>query len=448
MKTRIFLMLLGLLILVFASVLLAFNIFLRAYIRSDADAQIVSMALVYANDAPEDTIKGDGHKKERRRSKIGSDGDVLILDSDYEILKYEGITNMPEAEAESFAGTLRQEGADLQESRHRLIRAPLGEYYVSCMPDARTANAYLVFFVDVTTANAMADTVNTALVVILGFALAIAFAVSSSIANSVITPVRKLSSFAEEIGKGNFAQHDFPFFDLELASLARIMNQSAEKLSQYDSHQKVFFQNVSHELRTPLMSIKCHAEGIECGFMDEKKSSRIIEAEVDRLSNMVEDLLYISRLDSLAEIELKEGDVRELVESCAESVRAVAEKAGLALSFDFDSDCVLLCFNEKHLSRAIVNLLSNAIRHAKKEIRISCKTIGMNAVIAVADDGDGIASEDLPHIFERFYKGHNGKHGIGLSIAQSVAALHGGVISVDCRDGTKFVASFPGGGGR
>jgi two-component system, OmpR family, sensor histidine kinase CssS len=209
------------------------------------------------------------------------------------------------------------------------------------------------------------------------------------------------------------------------------MNTAAAQLDSYDREQKTFFQNVSHELRTPLQSIRCSAEGIEHGILEQRQASRIIIAETDRLSDMVEDLLYLSRIDSISlSDERSECDLREIISNCAERQRGVAMERGLKYVFNFAPHPVHFYCVEKHLSRAFSNLISNAIRYAEKVITLTCHQDGKEIIVTVKDDGPGIPEKDLPFIFDRFYSGKGGKHGIGLAIVKTVIEQHYGTIKV------------------
>lgn len=92
--------------------------------------------------------------------------------------------------------------------------------------------------------------------------------------------------------------------------------------------------------------------------------------------------------------------------------------------------------------RALVNLISNALRYARDTIILRCRQTSGHVEVSVIDDGEGVSPEDMPHIFERFYKGREGRHGIGLSIVKSVVELHGGEITVNCDQGTCFTIVF------
>lgn len=179
--------------------------------------------------------------------------------------------------------------------------------------------------------------------------------------------------------------------------------------------------------------------------MEPEKSSATIIAETDRLSELVEDLLYISRVDSLsAHVEMEENDLRETLALCAEHLKPVAVQQGIRMVYQFDDEPVLCSYNEKHMYRAFLNLIANALRYARTTITLRCARAEGHIEVSVIDDGPGIPPEQLPHVFERFYKGIDGKHGIGLSIVKSVVELHGGEVSVQADEtGTCFTLLFP-----
>ncbi|CZS02230.1 TPA: HAMP domain-containing sensor histidine kinase [Clostridioides difficile] len=248
----------------------------------------------------------------------------------------------------------------------------------------------------------------------------------------------------KKMGQGDFKRTYFDFSDKELVELSTVMNKSAEYLDKYDNEQKIFFQNASHELRTPLMSIKGYAEAIKYNVIDSKHASDIILEESDRLSDMVEDLLYISKIDNITkDFELVECDLREVLSNCGARQNVRAINKGIKFIYEFDEEMVLFECDEKNISKAFMNLIENALRYAKSEIKIVCKYNQKNIVVIIEDDGIGIKKEDLPHVFERFYKGVGGNHGIGLSIVKSIVNKHGGRIYVENgKKGAKFTILF------
>jgi len=284
------------------------------------------------------------------------------------------------------------------------------------------------------------------LVVLTSVMFIVAVIVTYFLSNSITRPIEKLGKFALNIGRGDFTPNDFEFREEELEDLNIALNKSAKQLGIYDSEQKTFFQNASHELRTPLMSIKCYAEGISFGLMDPKQACETILQETDKLSDLVTDLLYIAKIDNITTAyTAAETDLTELIRDCAARQEAVAAKKQIRFSFDFsEPDIRYKCVSEL-ISRAIDNLLSNAIRYAASEITLSCRKSADRVEIRVADDGAGIETEIMSHIFERFYKGADGNHGIGLSIVKSIVEQQGGHITAKNSNegGAVFTITLP-----
>jgi len=287
-------------------------------------------------------------------------------------------------------------------------------------------------------------------VVLISVMFLVAIVVTYFLANSLTRPIEKLGEFALNIGKGDFSPNDFQFREVELEDLNTALNKSVKQLGEYDSEQKAFFQNASHELRTPLMSIKCYAEGISFGIMEPKAASETILQETDNLADLVTDLLYISKIDNITTAyQLAETDLKELIRDCAARQEAVAAKQRVRLSFDFDERPIRYACVSELLSRAIDNLISNAIRYAESDITLSCHQKADHIEIRVTDDGAGIDPGLLPHIFERFTKGAGGNHGIGLSIVKTIVEQRGGAIAAENRveGGAAFIISLPESGG-
>lgn len=265
------------------------------------------------------------------------------------------------------------------------------------------------------------------------------------LSNSITRPIEKLGKFASEIGKGNFDANDFVFKDEELENLNTALNKSVKQLGIYDSEQKTFFQNASHELRTPLMSIKCYAEGITFGLMDPKKASETILQETDRLSELVADLLYISKIDNISTAyTTTEVNLAEIIQDSISRQQAMADKRQIGFFLDIDNDAISYMCVKELMSRAIDNLISNGIRYANTKITLSCRKSHGNIIITVEDDGKGIEPEILPHVFERFYKGSNGNTGIGLAIVKSIIDQLGGRIKAEnSANGAVFTITLP-----
>ncbi|MCL1996651.1 MAG: HAMP domain-containing histidine kinase [Defluviitaleaceae bacterium] len=292
----------------------------------------------------------------------------------------------------------------------------------------------------------MAQGINFMSIILIGTMFFVSVIASFFLANSITKPIEKLSKFALGIGGGNFEPNNFEFNDEELEELSAALNKSVVQLGIYDREQKAFFQNVSHELRTPLMSIKCYAEGISFDVMDPKHASETILQETDRLSDLVTDLLYIAKMDNIATAYKKEKvDLLEIVKNCMERHLVFANKKGLKLSFKADKEPIYYECAKELILRAIDNLISNAIRYAKSEIVLSCTKNAKQIEITVANDGLPVDTEDMPHIFKRFYKGKDGNNGIGLSIVKSAVEQHKGKVFAKNSDkvGVVFTITLP-----
>ena len=208
--------------------------------------------------------------------------------------------------------------------------------------------------------------------------------------------------------------------------------------------QQTFFQNASHELKTPLMAIQGYAEGIQAGVMDTGSAAEVILEESDRMTELVEELLDISKIDmGRQRLTLSEMDVRELL---YDSIRAVepATAGGIAIVPDFPEEPVMVSCDDTRLRRAVTNILSNGVRYARSQLCLTCRADKRHVTIRIQDDGDGIAEEDLPHIFDRFYMGRSGKSGIGLALTKEIVHLHRGTIRAYNGDsGAVFEISIP-----
>ena len=209
--------------------------------------------------------------------------------------------------------------------------------------------------------------------------------------------------------------------------------------------QQTFFQNASHELKTPLMAIQGYAEGIQAGVMDTGSAAEVILKESDRMTELVDELLAISKIDMGRQpLTLSEMDVRELLYDSIRAVEPAAAGGGITITPDFPETPVMVSCDDTRLRRAVTNILSNGVRYARSQLHLTCRADKRHVTIRIQDDGDGIAAEDLPHIFDRFYMGKNGKSGIGLALTKEIILLHKGTIrAYNGETGAVFEISIP-----
>ena len=209
--------------------------------------------------------------------------------------------------------------------------------------------------------------------------------------------------------------------------------------------QQTFFQNASHELKTPLMAIQGYAEGIQAGVMDTGSAAEVILAESDRMTGLVDELLDISKIDMGRQpLTLSETDIRELLYDSIRAVEPAAAASGITIAPDFPEEPIMVKCDDTQIRRAVTNILTNGLRYARSELRLTCWPDKRNVIIRIQDDGDGIAEGDLPHIFERFYMGKSGKSGIGLALTKEIIHVHKGTIRAYNGDsGAVFEITLP-----
>ncbi|MEQ9620016.1 MAG: ATP-binding protein [Deltaproteobacteria bacterium] len=226
-----------------------------------------------------------------------------------------------------------------------------------------------------------------------------------------------------------------------------------------------FIANVSHELRTPLTAIKGYTETLEEEAYespeDQKHFLSIIKRHTDRLINIVSDLLVLSEVESGDSLSRENTngnwediDINEVIVSSLEALRAQAAEKGLEVSFDAERDDNIIKGNKFLLEQMFINLIDNAVKYTpengKVGIRISKPDSGI--LIEIYDTGIGIAKEQLPRIFERFYRVDKtrsrnlGGTGLGLSIVKHIVIMHGGRIDVQSEEGkgSRFSITLPG----
>ena len=209
--------------------------------------------------------------------------------------------------------------------------------------------------------------------------------------------------------------------------------------------QQTFFQNASHELKTPLMAIQGYAEGIQAGVMDTGSAAEVILEESDRMTELVEELLDISKIDmGRQQLALSEMDIRELLYDSIRAVESAAAASGITIAPDFSEEPIMVKCDDTQMRRAVTNILTNGLRYARSELRLTCCADRRQVTIRIQVDGVGIAEADLPHIFDRFYMGRSGKSGIGLALTREIIHLHKGTIRARNGDtGAVFEISIP-----
>ena len=148
--------------------------------------------------------------------------------------------------------------------------------------------------------------------------------------------------------------------------------------------------------------------------MDTASAAEVILEESDRMTELVDELLDISKIDMGRQpLTLSETDIRELLYDSIRAVEPAAAASGITIAPDFPEEPVMVKCDDTQIRRAVTNILTNGLRYARSQLCLTCRPDKRHVIIRIQDDGDGIAEEDLPHIFDRFYMGKSGKSGIG-----------------------------------
>jgi two-component system sensor histidine kinase CssS len=311
----------------------------------------------------------------------------------------------------------------------------------------KTKNVNLIVYSDLFKSKGFVNVVNDILLLILIIMAIISVVISNNVSKKLSKPISLLSNYAKKIGERQY-NTEFIEYDKgdEIGKLAETMQSMAEKLYAYDSTMKGFMQNASHELRTPLMSIQGYAEGIKYGVVDEQeKAVDIIIEESKRLSNLVEDLLYLSKIEAMQEkLNLEDINLEYMIKSSIERINGVALKDKKTITFSTKDNSTSIIGDEEKLTRAIINILGNCLRYCKENIEVILKNEAEKAIIIIQDDGPGFEEKDHDNIFERFFKGKGGNYGLGLAITKSIIEKHHGKIVAENNPngGAKFIITL------
>ncbi|MFO8059409.1 MAG: HAMP domain-containing sensor histidine kinase [Bacillota bacterium] len=288
-----------------------------------------------------------------------------------------------------------------------------------------------------------------------GVALILALALSLIFARRISRPAEELSEVARALGRGELQRRAPEGYVREFSQLATQINEMARDLSQLLARRQAFTATISHEIRTPVTSIRGFIQAINDGVISEEEQGPYLETilkETHRIERLLDDLLQLERLEAgQMSMQLDWISCRELLN------RAVARAAPRAAQSNIEVHLVdpgplEIWGDEERLDQVLGNLMDNALSFAEPggSIEIgggleSEKDATAGATFWVADDGPGIAEEDLPHIFDRFYQAPTARRegvGLGLAISREIVNLHGGRISGQNRPGGGAVFRF------
>ncbi|MDR0445611.1 MAG: cell wall metabolism sensor histidine kinase WalK [Oscillospiraceae bacterium] len=298
----------------------------------------------------------------------------------------------------------------------------------------------------------------------LAFGLVASAAISLLLAQTLLSPIRGMTKAAEAMGEGDFTRKIPVDSDDEIGTLSTTFNTMAsqlettlDELKNAEKLRRDFVANVSHELRTPLTSIRSYAETMHDtpDLPDETRLEflGVILNESDRMTKIVSDLLSLSRLDSGGGLKIEQFSLERSVREVYTAIAIAAERRGQSVELDLQFGMPDIMGDRARIEQVLMNIMTNAVKYTPEggAVRVSCGASGRFAWVKISDTGVGIPPEDLPRVFDRFYRvdkarsRESGGTGLGLSIAKEITELHGGEITLKSvyGSGSTFTITLP-----
>jgi signal transduction histidine kinase len=286
-------------------------------------------------------------------------------------------------------------------------------------------------------------------------AVAIAIILTFLLSRRILSPVKALTTATRQFGKGDFSQRVTYEGKGELGELANSFNSMADNLENTQRLRRNMVADVAHELRTPLSNLKGYLEAISDGVVQPDEATiHSLNEEAVSLSHLVEDLQELSLSDA-GELKMtaQPEDISRLIKETVTAIQPKAAAKNLTITADLPATISPVNIDSHRIKQVLYNLLDNAIAHTPKDGKITvtaCEQEGM-VFVSVADTGEGIPAEDLPMIFERFYRVDKsraratGGSGLGLTIAKRLVEAHGGTIKAESQagNGSTFTFTLP-----
>ncbi len=284
-----------------------------------------------------------------------------------------------------------------------------------------------------------------------------ALLISMFVVRTITRPIGELSAGISRMSRGDLSSRVEVRGKNEFAQLASAFNSMCEKLERLDMSRNQFVSNASHELKTPLSTMKILLETLlyQENYDPEMQKEFLtdINKEIDRLNGIVSDLLTLVNIDSGGmHLNVSELRLRDVVTEQVKRLSPLARERGIELSCVIRDPCETTGDSLK-LQQVVYNIIDNAIKYTPRggEVRVELSRAGKRAVIRVEDTGIGIPAEDLPHIFDRFYRvdkarsRETGGTGLGLSIVRQIVLLHDGDIQAQSEEnkGSVFTIELP-----
>ena len=295
-------------------------------------------------------------------------------------------------------------------------------------------------------------------------ALAVAMLVGALAARRLTGPLARLRRASSRFAQGDLEERAPAFAIVEVDELGQQFNVMADRLSESlrllaadRDRLREFVADVSHELRTPIAALRTFTELQRDGDVDEDQRREFLARsteQINRLEWMSNNLLDLSRIDSgIFPLDMRSGDLRDPVRSAVEAQAEIAEQRGISLASQVPTSPVMLRFDRERILQLLGNLIGNALKFTPRggEVIVELAHAEDAATLSVRDSGPGIPEAELPHVFDRFFRGTNvgearaSGSGLGLAIARSIVEMHGGTIDVASAvgSGSTFTITLP-----
>jgi signal transduction histidine kinase len=301
--------------------------------------------------------------------------------------------------------------------------------------------------------------------ILLVFASGMAMVLGYFLSTTITERIHLLKDAAEKLAKGDLKTRVPVQGSDEVAALAKAFNQMAEQLQKADQKQRDLDNMrrdliawVSHDLQTPLTSMRAILEAVTDGVVDDpetvKRYLNTAQRDVRSLSALIDDLFQMAQLDTGGfPLNRERASLGDLVSDTLETFTELANQRDVNIEGNVDPDVDPVYMDTQAIGRVLNNLISNALRHtARGRVSVWVRRSGQGVEVTVSDTGEGIRAEDIPHIFERFYRGDASRSrsrgtgaGLGLAIARGIVRAHGGDIQVESETGkgTQFTFRIP-----
>ncbi len=322
----------------------------------------------------------------------------------------------------------------------------VGRAYIIPDPDAEE---YVAPFVR------LSASINRSLLLGGSVAIGIGLLLTFILSRRMMSPIGALAEVARRLGRGDLSQRVHLQAEGEIASLAQAFNSMADDLEYAEQLRRNMVADVAHELRTPLSNIQGYLEAIRDGMVEPDAAAiRSLSEETALLSRLVNELQELS-LAEAGELKLvfQTEDIAGLIRQAAASWQLQLTAGEISVSLEVPDDLPPVNIDWQRVNEVLHNILENAVAHTCKggTIKIAASQKGKWVELSVSDTGEGIPAEDLPRIFERFYRVDKsraratGGSGLGLTIARRLVEAHGGTIVVQSKlgEGTRFSFTLP-----